>query len=50
MRDEVTTKTDAIAAGFVHPSSFRPHPFLSDAAPIALDRQDQRRSLESVGG
>jgi hypothetical protein len=31
--------------GLFHPSSFRLHPFLSDAAASDLDRQDQRRSF-----
>jgi hypothetical protein len=28
-----------------HPSSLRPHPFLSDAAASDLDGKDQRRSF-----
>jgi hypothetical protein len=41
MRDE---ESDKRLKRFIHPSSFRLHPFVNAAA-SDLDRQDQRRSF-----
>ena len=47
MKDEVG-KIEVFAVIPIHPSSFRLHPFLSDAAASDLDRQDQRCSVASA--